>query len=218
MPNNTDTRVSIEGPLYIIDAMTTKLKECTKHNGTTKEIGFLETFVGDPANKLLEEDRNKKDADGMPYWYESRINGWGTKWDVYHVSLVERKFFPAHAGFDAYAQVTCVWNTAWSPCMPAMRTLSRLYDLIIKLDYVDEGLFYVGHTTIINGKDNLVRDYSGKDVYQGIYELFGSERFFEFFQESLYEPDYSEEILEAAKKFVTEPHYKKLVKVLSKEE
>jgi hypothetical protein len=204
MPNHTETKVRIQGAPPVIDAMFNKLEELSNTPGNSKDTGFLEQFIGDPANEMSESEKNIKGIHGMPKWYSARLNAWGTKWDIYDISNVERQFVPEYAGFEKSSVLTCVWNTAWSPCVPALEELSRRYDVDIVIEYVDEGLFFVGRTTIMNGEINLVQDYSGKDVYRGMYELFGAEHFFEWLrsQQGFIDKDFHDEILESFDVFV----------------
>ena len=204
MPNHTETKVRIQGAPPVIDDMFNKLEELSILPLDGMDKGFLEHFIGDPANGMSESERNIKEANGMPKWYAARLNAWGTKWDIYKISNVERQFVPEYAGFEKSSVLTCVWHTAWSPCVPALQELSRRYDVDIVIEYIDEGLFFVGRTTIMKGEINLVQDYSGKDVYRGMYELFGAEHFFEWLssQQGFIDKDFHDEILESFHVFV----------------
>ena len=216
MPNHTETKVRIQGEPHIVDAMYGKLKSLVGDNGHADNIGFLEEFIGDPCRNLSDLEKEWKDENGMPRWYGERLNHWGTKWDVYHVKNVKVDFLPAHAGFDEARVLTCLWDTAWSPCIPAMVTLSRKFNVDITLEYIDEGLFFVGRTTIINGEINLVQDYDGQDVYRGMYELFGSEHFFDWLEgiKEYIDDDFKDEIHGNAKDYVSENDFKKVTHIL----
>jgi hypothetical protein len=216
MPNHTETKVRIQGAPHIIDAMYGKLKSLVGDNGHNNNIGFLEQFIGDPSRNLGEVERNLKSENGMPNWYAERLNHWGTKWDVYHVQDVQVDFLPQHAGFEELRVLTCLWNTAWSPCIPAMVTLSRKFNVDITLEYIDEGLFFVGRTTIINGEINLEQDYDGKDVYRGMYELFGREHYFDWLEgiKEFVDDDFKDEIHGDAKNYVSEEDFKKVTHIL----
>lgn len=212
MPNHTETKVRIQGASPTIDAMFGKLKELSET--PTADKGFLEQFIGDPAKGLSDEEHNEKEENGMPKWYAARLNAWGTKWDVYDISNVEVEFVPEHAGFEKSSILKCVWNTAWSPCVPALKELSRRYNVDIVIEYVDEGLFFVGRTTIMHGEINLVQDYSGKDVYRGMYELFGSNHFFEWLdgQRGFIDKDFHDEILESFDVFIDDEELMEKIK------
>lgn len=204
MPNHTETKVRIQGAPNVVKLMYDKLLSLVGDDGHSKNIGFLEQFVGDPVKNLSEAElANEPSHDnvlkrGMPKWYSARLDAWGTKWDVYHVCDVHIEYIPEHAGFAASAVLTCVWDTAWSPCIPAMCALSRLHDVDIVISYVDEGLFFVGRTTIIAGEENLREDYDGYDIYRGIYELWGEEHFFEWLEgmASVIDADQASEVLD----------------------
>lgn len=192
-----------------MDAVYAKLSELaadTRYND--KKPGFLAEFIGDPAENLPADTEITILNVGMPRWYRNRLDSWGTKWDVYHLQDVQTEIVAEHAGFDASRIVTCKWDTAWSPCIPAMLKLSAKYDIDVQLKYLDEGLFYCGQTTIIKGETNLIKDYEGEDVYRGVYEVFGKD----YFLDLMYEMDieYLKSILKLAKKFADKQTIHKL--------
>ena len=141
--------------------------------------GFLETFV--PYTKQQ---------------FSGNTEAWGTKWDVYEVRDVAISVQHKFHGFEAETTLTCKWHTAWSPCIEAMHTLSNLYGVSVKLTYIDEGGFYVGTTTIMDGATNYEESYSGDDVPEGMYKLFGADAGLQEFE--LYVPDMEdpEQVLE----------------------
>jgi len=186
MPNHTYTEVRLQGDLPIMDAVYSELKTMTGLPGSERK-GFLKEFIGDPGTMSdtsglddlidLQDHPVTEISRTMPHWYEQRLKYWGTKWDVYHIRDVHTDIVAAHAGFAASRIVTCKWETAWSPCIPAMLLFSAKYGIDVQLKYLDEGLYYAGHATIINGEINHGKDYDGDDVYRGIYEVFGKDHF-----------------------------------------
>jgi hypothetical protein len=212
MPNHTYTQVHLQGSLPIMDTIYSNLSDYATDEPGNSKRGFLAECIGDPADRSADDNQEAqhpvlKEA-GMPRWYEDRLQGWGTKWDVYHIRDVQTDIVAAHAGFDASRIVTCKWDTAWSPCIPAMLKLSAKYDIDVQLKYLDEGLFYCGQATIIKGETNLIKDYEGEDVYRGVYEVFGKDHFLGL----MYEMDieYLKSILKLAKKFADKQTINKL--------
>lgn len=218
MPNNTETRVRIQGDFLQIDMMYSKLKSLEEAKTLEEQkVGFLEQFIGDPVSPLSDfEKQELMPPMGMPRWYEKRIEHWGTKWDVYNIRDVKVKTIPEAGGFPESSILTCAWHTAWSPCIPAMVELSKQLNVDIVLEYIDEGLFFVGRTTIINGKVNLEQDYDGNDVYRGMYELFGKDFYFDWikgFEEDV-DNDFKDDIFENAKEYLDKEDLSKLASIL----
>jgi len=72
-------------------------------------------------------------------WYDWRINNWGTKWNAYDFNDIE----PGSYGF-------C---TAWSPPIPVIRALSKLFpEVRIEIEYHDEGDEFKGRMVFRNGE------------------------------------------------------------------
>lgn len=161
----------MQGKPHIIDAFYGKLNALASKDDDSNK-GFLTEFLGDPADKYDPDE-----------WYGARIQHWGSKWDVYDIRNVSVDSVPETAGFEASRIVRCHWHSAWSPPIPAMLALSRKYDVDITLKYLDEGLFYVGQTTVIAGEINKETNYDGENVYRGVYEVFGKKFFFELCHE-----------------------------------
>jgi hypothetical protein len=74
--------------------------------------------------------RSLRERYGVTWWYEWRIQNWGTKWDCYGGSVSEPLAGKLEANF----------NTAWSPPTPAILRLSEMYpDVEMTLHSLDEG-------------------------------------------------------------------------------
>ena len=68
---------------------------------------------------------------GCPTWYEWHCDNWGTKWDAYEISEIERGDHSIRIDF---------W-TAWSTPEEVIKTLAEQHpDLTIAVDYADEDL------------------------------------------------------------------------------
>ena len=176
MPNHTATQVQIHGPTTTLLPFEQHLK--LQEQDPHYPVGFLQKFV--PYDKNL---------------FSGNTEAWGTKWDVYELGNIEFEETPNYHGFPTTAILKCTWHTAWSPCIEAMLTLSQLYDVTVKLTYIDEGGFYVGTTTIIGGEKNYEDSYSGDDVPEGMYKLFGADAWLNEFELCLPDMDDPEQVL-----------------------
>lgn len=201
MPNHTYTQVRIEGKPAILDAFYGKLKSLAD-DASEENFSFLTEFLGDPAD----------DERHLENWYNARLITWGTKWDVYQVSDVQIKTLDAVAGFPTTRELKCIWHTAWSPPIKAMLLLSKKFDVDVQLKYIDEGLGYVGETTIINGDINKERVCESDEVYRGLYEIFGVEHFMSIMEEM--DIDYLQHIYIMSTEFASEDVQHKLEKLI----
>jgi hypothetical protein len=89
------------------------------------------------------------DTPGAPFWYDWNNNNWGTKWDA------------GESGVSASSptEVTYHFETAWSPPMPVLVTLSTQYpELDIELEWEEEQGFG-GACVLINGEVEVTDSY-----------------------------------------------------------
>lgn len=217
MPNNVYTEVKIQGEPYLIDAMYGKLRQI--EDPKAKEgFGFLETFVGDPTKGMTDEQKSAQVvSEGFPVkmsrWYRDRLEAWGTKWDIYDVTVQSVDFVPTHGGFEASRILKCTWHTAWSPCVEALLTMSNAHNVDFQIRYIDECLNYVGTCTIIDGEVNKEANYESEDVYQGLYEVFGADHLISYCE--CMEPDYVKtSVLKQAKQFADKKTLKRLKEII----
>lgn len=165
MPNLVDTQVKIEGPL---DAIARMYKLLTSSTSNETE-GFLAPLIGDPAKNL---------KSGKPQ--QERIKHWDTPNDIVSVEDVSITSLPNH-GFGESHEITCTWQTVWSPCIQALTKLSEKYNLAISISYIDDQYTFVGRFTVIDGRTVLDRSFNHDDIFKGIYSIYG----FEALQEHL---------------------------------
>jgi len=86
---------------------------------------------------------------GSPFWYDWNVNNWGTKWDAGEPSVEE----------ISPTEVTYQFETAWSPPMPVLVTLSTQYpELNIELEWEEEQGFG-GACVLINGEVEVTDSY-----------------------------------------------------------
>ncbi len=79
-------------------------------------------------------------------WWEWVVSNWGTKWDAQQVVVV-----------DGGEVVEYEFETAWSPPVPWLRTVAKMYpELRFRLTYDEPGMELYGAMTLEDGV--LVRD------------------------------------------------------------
>lgn len=82
--------------------------------------------------------------------YQTANEKWGTKWDIYDVSIVDADL--------ENGRFTATFNTAWSPALDALENAGQrgghFAQLYIQYLYIDEGGFFCGEAEFENGKVN----------------------------------------------------------------
>lgn len=97
------------------------------------ENGVAERYrIGiDEAKAMLQCYADNMAKYGCLTWYEWHCDNWGTKWDAYDISEIERG--------DHFIRID-FW-TAWSTPKEVIKTLAEQYpDLTIAVEYADEDL------------------------------------------------------------------------------
>lgn len=85
---------------------------------------------------------------GYENWWGWRIDNWGTKWSLDPQCFKSEKMLEA----DPFTQQTYRFETAWSPCLPIMVELSKVYPLLeFEMIYLDEGGFFAGQAICQDG-------------------------------------------------------------------
>jgi hypothetical protein len=144
-----------------------KLQVTPRSNWAESEVNELEDMMRDgfslekitPTPKELVDKPapqvSKPSEVALPAWYSWRVKNWGTKWDVLHTSLDSEKdvlfeYAGCPHGFD---EIQTEFQTAWSPPIAALKTLStKLTNLIFKLEYIDELMNFKGRAVIQDGE------------------------------------------------------------------
>ena len=113
MPNWCENRIKISGPTKKIN----KLWEDINNDG------LLNTLHPQPDNLFLENLDPKKrlelDKDGVPNWYDWRIDNWGTKWEVNSEDLC------VVDNGDGNSYIWGDFVSAWSPPAEAYIAFNR---------------------------------------------------------------------------------------------
>ena len=85
-------------------------------------------------------DSQTRHANPNRNWYEWQINNWGTKWNAYD--------------FTAATDGTYEFCTAWSPPIPVILTLSKLFpEVSIEFEYEEECMQFHGRMTVQDGAE-----------------------------------------------------------------
>lgn len=94
--------------------------------------------VGDKKVKVSELDRQHlSDLYGTSDWYEWARTNWGTKWGAYDLDVAEPRI---------------LFDSAWSPPLPAIETISRMFpDARFVIAYAEGGSCFWGWAAYDNG-------------------------------------------------------------------
>jgi hypothetical protein len=87
-------------------------------------------------------------------WYDWRVAHWGTKWDMDNVRLDEVEYFGEEEGMRY--SLDLYYQTAWSPNIEFWKYVCKMGPFIVEMRYIEEGMGYIGETTI---ERNNVDDY-----------------------------------------------------------
>jgi len=145
MPNWCYNILTVGGSLSEVDELRMIMKD-----------GFSLEKISPTPKKLMEESapqKTKPSEVALPDWYNWRLDNWGTKWDVLHSTMDKNKKVQFNSEADDSAVVQAEFQTAWSPPILALKTLSeRLKRLIFKLHYADDMMNFRGEATIKGGQ------------------------------------------------------------------
>lgn len=164
MPNWVYNHLTLEGNKELVDEVVAQLaKPYTK--GEVKYSNPIISFwnIVKPSDEILEEYIGVANAGSITNpnnWYSWNNNNWGTKWDI---GSADGEEYP-ETSMNRVDDTTVAYNfqTAWSPPIPAIETLSTNYpDLGITLSYEEEQ-GWGGEIEIHNGMTTITTDYNWK--------------------------------------------------------
>ena len=148
MPNWCNNNITISGDESAIRTLTAVLK------GLTPQDDVFKSLVGLPTH-LTNEQYGKE-------WYDTNISWFGTKWDI---SYEEHAF-----NFDKN-EITFYCETAWSPPIPFMENLCKMYKVNGNLFYSEGGVGFAGETTFTWMDDELDVFDQEYEYLEGLYRL-----------------------------------------------
>ena len=196
MPNWCNNNIKIYGDEGTIRTLTAVLK------GLKPEDKVFESLIGLPTH--LTESQYEKD------WYDTNVNWFGTKWDI---------SYDQHSFDFTEDEISFCCETAWSPPIPFMENLCKMYKVNGYIYYSEGGLNFTGETTFKwedGTLDIFERDY---EYTEGMYYLSKEE----FWSEVDYRIDYIsdedqslEDFLEQFT-FVSEEDKKELTRLYNEE-
>jgi hypothetical protein len=153
MPNWCNNNIKIYGDEGTIRTLTAVLK------GLKEEDKVFQSLIGFPEHMTKGEYDLK--------WYDTNIEWFGTKWDI---------SYDAHIFNFSKDEINFFCETAWSPPIPFLSNLCKMYKVNAELFYSEGGVGFAGQTTFIWWEDEL-------DVYdeelpylEGLYK-FSNEEF-----------------------------------------
>jgi hypothetical protein len=124
MPNWCNNNITISGNEGTIKALTAVLKNLKDNDDVFKSL------IGIPSY-MSEGDYKEK-------WYDTNVNWFGTKWDI---------SYDRHAFTLNKDEITFHCETAWSPPIPFMENLCKMYQVNGHIYYSEGGIGFTGETT-----------------------------------------------------------------------
>ena len=184
MPNWVYNSLTIEGNAEDISAIKTQLnqpfqRQHDQWNMETRQMELQDVTYSNPVFAFWNiikptnlEAYNKQSDHSLPMeeqlmfkgdnWYDWNVTNWGTKWDV---AVSDNEQYPETELIneeDWSDRLTYSFNTAWSPPLPAIATLSEQYpNLEFTLSYEEE-TGWGGEIEFINGQDTVLENYENK--------------------------------------------------------
>ena len=142
MPNWCNNSITISGP-------TETIKQLWDDAHTDVETFELLNAMA-PMPKELEDTTAPSEEDGMPNWWNWRVNNWGTKWDISDEGL---EYID---NGDGTACITGWFDSAWAPPIGAYdKFLDDMDNCSIEATYEEGGMDFAG---IYNNGDDQYMD------------------------------------------------------------
>jgi hypothetical protein len=143
MPNHCLNVLNVEGPEQEIQKFKSKAKGKGRWDDVEYDLTF-DNFV--PTPKSLLKEKALANGAKIPVddsWYTWSIVNWGTKWDAYSISVVEKP-----------NSLIYYFDTAWSPPVPLVSTMiSQFPELRFHLYYEEPGCDFEGD---LEGEDGEI--------------------------------------------------------------
>jgi len=139
MPNWCYNHLTITGEKTNLDRIKFRLEDIEEKDNVSP--GIFMALVGRDQSIDLHEYENGG-------WYDSNVSYWGTKWDVsYNESGVEYND----------DTITLSFQSAWSPPIPFIQHLGRLFNVECELYYEEPGCDFCGKS-YFNNQDGLTEE------------------------------------------------------------
>ena len=158
MPNWCNNNITISGDEGTIRTLTAVLKSL-KSADEEQSSDVFKALIGLPPHM--------SDGDYKQKWYDTNIEWFGTKWDI---SYSEDMF-----NFSK-DEISFSCETAWSPPIPFLHTLCKMYKVNANLFYSEGGVGFAGESTF-NWVDGELEAYDDECGFlEGMYK-FSKEEF-----------------------------------------
>jgi len=156
MPNWCNNNIRIYGDEGTIRTLTAVLK------GLKSEDKVFESLIGLPTYQTAAQyDEN---------WYDTNVNWFGTKWDI---------SYDEHTFEYTKDEISFSCETAWSPPIPFMENLCKMYQVNGYIYYSEGGIGFTGETTF-KWQDGELDVYDQEFGFlEGMYFLSKEEFWFE---------------------------------------
>ena len=181
MPNWCYNSLTIEGSAEDISAIKTQLnqpfqRQHDQWNPETRQMELQDVLYPNPVfafwNIIKPTDletynlqKDPKHNDSIidfkgDNWYDWNVRNWGSKWDV---AVSHNEEYPETELVEEWSdRLIYRFNTAWSPPLPAIETLSTQYpNCLFTLSYEEE-TGWGGEINFKNGEQEIVEDYENK--------------------------------------------------------
>ena len=152
MPNWCNNNITISGDEGTIRTLTAVLKSL-KTDDEEQSSDVFKALIGLP--------QHMSDGDYKEKWYDTNVEWFGTKWDI---SYDEGAFTFTKDDISFHCE------TAWSPPIPFLHTLCKMYKVNANLFYSEGGVGFAGESTF-NWIDGELEAYDDECGYlEGIYK------------------------------------------------
>ena len=160
MPNWCNNNIRIFGDEGTIRTLTAVLKSLKTSDEQSNDV--FKALIGLP--------QHMSDGDYKEKWYDTNVEWFGTKWDI---SYEEGSFTFTKDDIN----FSC--ETAWSPPIPFLHTLCKMYKVNAYLFYSEGGVGFAGESTF-NWIDGELEAYDDECGYlEGMYKFSNEEFWYE---------------------------------------
>jgi hypothetical protein len=164
MPNWCNNYIRIYGEEKTIRIITNVIKSINPRDEDEEQVegkeyeGLFRTLIGVPPE--MPKDEYKLN------WYDTNIAWFGTKWDV-DVSTYCFDFCEDEISFSC--------ETAWSPPIPFLENLCRMYKVNAHIFYSEPGMAFSGETNFTWEDGQVYVNDSEYEYKEGLYLLSNEE-------------------------------------------
>jgi hypothetical protein len=198
MPNWCNNYIKISGDESTIRTLTSVIKSLKSSDDNGPSDDVFKSLIGLP--------QHMSDGDYKEKWYDTNIEWFGTKWDISY----EEHMFTFNKD-----EITLSCETAWSPPIPFLENLCKMYKVNAYLFYSEGGVGFAGESTFnwVNGELEVYDDECG--YLEGIYK-YSNEEFWsevEYRADSILDEDQSLEDFLGEFEFVSDEDKVELTRI-----